>query len=154
MQKLQILNKKEIKKINAVLQDQYGCNLPKEFAVLRNKDGRIYLINRDFSRVMDENLRFDSMGLYLGKIEHNVLRPSIEGSQIIGPTASKNVIEIEDVFVLSWTKGHEIPTREKESKFILIVKNRNDFLGSGKVKNGIILNYYPKSRQLQVKDEI
>jgi len=49
-------------------------------------------------------------------------------------------------------QGHDIPV-DWPSELVL-VKSGNDFLGSGKVKNNILLNSIPKSRRLNTVNEL
>ena len=79
----------------------------------------------------------------------NEIRLSIEGSQIIGPKAAKNVVEINEEQTKEWLKGEdlEIDGKSNYSGFV-IIKHNADFLGTGKYKENKILNYVSKSRRI------
>lgn len=159
MQKLRILNTRERKGILELLKQQYKADFRKkasELVVLLSSKNKIYLLSRDFGMVDDKKLRIDSAGLYFGEIMKNEeLRLSIEGSQLIGPIAKKNVVVLDDEETRLWLKGNDIE-KELKAKGFVILKNRNretgkyDFLGSGKYREEEkkILNYVPKARRV------
>ena len=91
------------------------------------------------------------LGLYIGKIESGEIRLSIEGSQLIGPTAKKNVLEITEKQVRNWLRGQNLETNSKQKAFV-ILKHKKDFLGSGKMKKGKVINSVPKIRRIKSQD--
>jgi len=145
MQKLKILNSKEVKKISARLEEQYGVFLPKEKAYLLSSNDKLYMINKEFALIDDKNIRIDTLGLYIATISSHTIRLSIEGSQLLGPKATKSVVEIENSD--SWMKGENISI-EKGLKGAIIVKCKDDFLGCGLAKDGILINHIPKERRM------
>ena len=94
MKNLKILNKKEIKKIMQLIEKQWNAKLKLGYAFLKTEKGKIYIVNEDISKLDLSKLRINSIGLYFGELRGDELRLSIEGSQIIGKNASKNVIVI------------------------------------------------------------
>ena len=145
MQSLKILNNKEKKPILALIKKQWGAGIEEDYAFLMSNKDRIYIVNKDISRIDQSKLRINSLGLYLGELRNNEIRLSIEGAQIIGPKATKNVVDIENP--REWLRGSEVETEGQSDTFV-IVKNNNDFLGSGKIKDGKILNFVGKNRRL------
>ena len=69
---------------------------------------------------------------------------SIEGSQLIGKYATKNIIEISDEELRYWFNGE--PLVRDISGFFLI-RYKTDFIGCGYSKEGKIINYVPKERR-------
>ena len=108
-------------------------------------------INKDIAKISLDKIRINSIGLYIAELKNNEVRLSIEGSQIIGPKAKKNVIELEEKNEREWLKGRDIELKTKEKGFV-ILKNKDNYLGSGKVKQNNILNFIPKIRRLNVSD--
>lgn len=149
MQNLKILNSKEVKKILKLLEQQFGFREKLEFVFLLNTKDKLYVVNRDIERVELEKLRIDVMGLYFGALMPEGLRLSIEGSQIIGPKAKRNVLEIKDLAFEMWLKGEDFRVDTKLKGFV-IVKHSDDFVGCGKIKEGVLMNFVPKSRRLSV----
>jgi len=142
---MKILNKKDIKKIQDSIKEQFGVDYKFKDAVLKNNDDKIYILSNDFGNVEVKN-RINSLGLYFGRIQNGMIRLSIEGSQLV--KGKNNVIEIKDSEVKSWLKGQELKTNE-EAKGFVIIKNKDDYLGSGSIKDGKILNYVPKDRRIR-----
>ncbi len=131
MLKLRILNNKEIKEIIKLIEKQWGAELKLKYAFLSNQKNRIFAVNRDISKIDVSKIRVNSIGMYFCEIDGQSIRLGIEGSQIVGQKATKNVAEINEDY----------------SGFV-IIKHENDFLGTGKYSNGKILNYIPKARRV------
>lgn len=147
MQDLKILNSKEKKEIIKLLEKNYGFKEELNYVFLKNKDNKIYLISKDIQKIDLLKLKINSLGLYFGEIKGNEIRLSIEGSQIIGRYAKKNVLKLDKDKIVEWLKGFDIDFETKERCFV-IIKNDGDFYGCGKIKENKILNYVPKIRRL------
>jgi len=92
MQNLKFLNKKEIKNILDLIRKQWDCDAKLDYVFSMNEKGKIYIVNREISEIDLSKLRISSIGLYFGTlVEGSSLRLSIEGSQLVGPKAKKNV---------------------------------------------------------------
>jgi len=152
MKTLKILNKKEIKQIYKILNNQYGFEEELDYAfLLRKKDDRIFLINKEFAKSDESKLRINSLGMYFGEKKKTQIRLSIEGAQLIGSGISKNIIEISDGLMKLWIHGHDIEF-DCDWKGIIVVKNNNDYVGCGSVREGKVLNQIPKIRKLNTKE--
>jgi len=147
MSKLKILNKKEIKELLNLIEKQWGPKLKLDYAFLQNTKNRVFIINKDISKINLEKLRINSIGMYFCETR-NGIRLSIEGSQIVGPKATKNIAKISDKQSKQWLKGEDLDIKENYSGFV-ILKNKNYFLGCGKFKEGKILNYVGKERRVR-----
>lgn len=147
MQKLKILNNKETKEITALLDSQWEIREKLEYIFLMDKDGRIFIINKEFSDIDESKLRINSMGMYFGELRNNELRLSVEGSQLLGKYAKKNIYELDDNQFKDWIAGEDIPA-ENDFVCFLLIKHKDDFIGTGKFKEGKILNFVPKARRL------
>ena len=146
---LRFLNKKHIKEILGLIKKQWSADAELDYVVVMNEEGKIYLVNREIADVPLDNLRIDSLGSYFGQLKNNTLRLSIEGSQIIGTKAKKNVYNMTDDETKRWIMGEDLATNESSEEFVLM-KHNNDFLGTGKIKEGKVLNFVPKGRRLKV----
>src|SRR3989338_8301353 len=148
MHQLKILNGKEIKEILKLIEKQWGAKLKLDYAFLKNPKNRVFIINKeDISKIELEKLRINSIGMYFCEIDKLGIRLSIEGSQIIGKKAEKNIVEINEEQAKQWFKGEDLEIKGNYSGFV-IIKHNNDFLGNGNYKNGKILNYVSKSRRV------
>ncbi|MBW2984189.1 hypothetical protein KY361_03685 [Candidatus Woesearchaeota archaeon] len=152
MQNLKILNKKEIKNILESIKTQWGCDVELNYAFLMNQKNRIFIANKELFDIDMKKIRINSLGLYFGEqVNEKEFRLTIEGSQLIGPRATKNVVELSDSEMRAWLKGDDLDKDLNEKGFI-ILKHGDDYLGTGKVKDNRILNYVPKTRRLAVSD--
>ena len=144
-----ILNSKEIKKILNWLKEHYSIKeLKIDKAFLQNTKDKIYLISKKISEFEDKNLRINLIGMYFAKEEKKGIRLSIEGSQIIGSEATKNVIELNKNQLSDWLNGQDVELTADLEGFV-IIKHGNDFFGVGNYKEGKILNYVPKERRIK-----
>ncbi len=151
----QLMNSKERKKTFQQLEIQFGCDCAflKEYAILYQENkGRIILATPDLMDDQLQQLRIDSLGLYLGaKIPNGEIRLSVEGSQLIGPHATKNVIELDKKEFDHWMRGNPVEKPTDIHGFV-ILKHGEDFCGCGKPvrdeKTNIVSihNYVPKTR--------
>lgn len=150
MHKLKILNSREIKKIKEQLQEQFGYS-ELDYGFLMNEKGKIYLINKEIAQVDISQLRIDTYGMYFGEFKNEQIRLSIEGSQLIGPHATKNILEISKEQSRDWLRGRDLEIETELSAYVL-VKSGKDFFGTGRLKEGKLLNFVPKSRRLKIED--
>lgn len=148
-QELKILSSRELKPILKYAEEHYGAKPKWDYGWLLTPKNKIYLVSKDVGKIDTDKLRVTAVGMYFGEWKHNELRFSIEGSQLLGPLATKNVVELSDSERDEWLKGEELEKIEGEG-FVLI-KHKTDFLGSGKSKEGKILNFVPKARRLLVQ---
>src|SRR3990167_3375718 len=107
MPELKFLNSKETKEILKLIEEQWGAKLNLDYTFARNSKNRIFIVNKDISKIDFSKLRINSIGMYFCDLE-NEIRLSIEGSQIIGPKAAKNFVEISEEQVKQWLKGEDL----------------------------------------------
>jgi NOL1/NOP2/fmu family ribosome biogenesis protein len=146
MENLHALNSKEKKHIFNLLDEQFGCELEEEYEFFINPRNRLFIISKDFSKIDVKQLRVNSLGLYLGELYQDELRLSVDGSQIVGRTATKNVLEISDEEAERWMKGEDFEVTS-ELKGFVIVKNGSVIMGCGKIAGSKLYNYVPKERR-------
>lgn len=153
MLELKILNRKKIKDILALIKKQWGADFKTELAFLMNTQNKIFLVNKKVFNLNLEKLRINSIGLYFGELKNNELRLSIEGSQLISKNAKQNIAELNEKQAMQWLKGQDIEIKGSYTGFV-ILKHKNDFLGTGKYKQVKILNFVPKARRFKYNLEI
>lgn len=147
MQNLTILNKKQAKEILKLIKKQFNADFKSDYAFLKNEKEKIYLIHKDISVINIEKLRINSLGMYFAQIRNNEIRLSIEGSQLIGPKADKNILEIDEKQTKEWMAGTDLEIEGDYSGFVL-VKHNKDFLGCGKARDGQVFNFVGKARRI------
>lgn len=150
MEQYTILNSKEIRAIVNLLKEDYGIKDFKfDCGILKSTKNKLYLISMDLSKADLRNLRINSIGMYFAEYRDGFIRLSIEGSQIIGKLATKNVAELNEEELNDWVVRNNIVYGEAELDGFVIIKHKGDFFGCGRYKEGIISNYISKDRRIK-----
>jgi NOL1/NOP2/fmu family ribosome biogenesis protein len=149
MQQLEVLNTRQIREIRNLVSEQWACEPELDYGFLKSSKNKIFIINKDISKLDLSKLRIDSLGLYFGQLTGKGIRLSIEGAQIIGPCAKKNVLELDKKQTEDWFRGYDLDIKLGYEGFV-ILKYNNDFLGSGKSTKEKILNFVPKIRRTKI----
>lgn len=145
----EFLNRKEIKHILQQLEKQWGFSSDLEYAFFMNNQRRVALLNKEFALVPDAKLRINSLGLYFCELmENGEIRLSIEGSQLIGPYATKNVVAVDFFQAKKWMYGQDLEIPLGDVTTFVILKHGDYFLGCGRYKNGVISNHVSKNRRI------
>jgi NOL1/NOP2/fmu family ribosome biogenesis protein len=152
------LNSKDIKKILGIIKKQWGAELSRDYVFIEKK-GKLNITTYDIAKLPLENLkRISSIGIYFGELKNNALRLSVEGSEIVGKKAKKNVVVLNENDTKEWLKGKDIVLNEtylnqieQGYKGFVIVKDFEDFLGCGKIKGEQILSLLPKARTIKIE---
>jgi NOL1/NOP2/fmu family ribosome biogenesis protein len=156
MHNLKFLNNKEIKNIAVIIKKQWNAQLPEDYFFLLRKDGDLFMVNRNIKSIDLSQLKINSIGLYVGELRNNALRLSIEGSQLIGPSANKNVVKIDKTQLLQWLRGEDLEIITLNHNInhgdYIILKHKKDFVGCGKLSDNKILNFVPKARRVRAMD--
>jgi NOL1/NOP2/fmu family ribosome biogenesis protein len=153
---LTILNKKEKQEIEEKLNNQFGIKEISEKIIMKGKE-KLFLFSGSFTneeiKKLEELVVIEKVGVYFTKIDErtNDLRLSIEGSQIFKNQINKNVFEISEELVEQWMKGRELNIKTGKKGFI-VIKYKDDFLGTGKASEEKISNFIPKIRRLKEKN--
>jgi NOL1/NOP2/fmu family ribosome biogenesis protein len=151
---LKILNKKEIKPIFEFIKDHWNIDdlsFLDDYGFLLNDKDNIYIAKREIFDLDLSSLRINTIGLYFGEVKNEEFRLSIEGSQMIGKYAKDNVLELTREESRDWLRGYDLD-KESELKGFVLVKYNDDFMGTGRIKEGRVLNFVPKSRRLKSSD--
>lgn len=190
---IHILSKHETQEILEKLKDQFGIDeIPG--ILLRIGQERLFLyqgsLNEKEIKKLEETVPVERLGVYIGKLQDDGIRLSIEGTHIFKNQITKNIFELEENQVEPWMKGNEIllddynvknkianedsmltsknksvsdskpisgwgggdkSVRLKPNKGFVIMKYKNDFLGTGKASENKITNFIPKNRRLREK---
>ena len=119
---LKILNSREKKEINDRVKSQWGAEFSKEYAFLINTKKRVYLVNHEIDQLDFSRIKIDKLGLYVCHVSEKGVRLTIEGSQIIGPKATQNIVEISDKDLESWFKGEDLKKlpEKNENNFVIL----------------------------------
>lgn len=153
MQTYKVMRKKEVRELVEILKKNYGYGLKfRNYVFIKNKEGKIWIANKDLFGSFLKKLKVNGMGMYFGKIKKGgKIKLSIEGSQFIGKDAKRNVVEIDKANAERWIEGKDIFVdclENCEEKNFVIIKHGEDFLGSGLLKNSRVENLIPKVRRI------
>ena len=150
---MSVLAAKEVKMLERQLHELYGCTgVLDDCVVLKTgREEKIWIAPKSVFQIDMQRLRTQVLGLYFGRLDRGVLRLSIEGCQIVGKTATRNVVEIEKQQLWDWLRGFDVPAGRKfdahEGVYVL-VRLDEDWLGMGKLVGEKLQNVLPKSRKL------
>ncbi len=149
-----ILNSKEKKEVSKAIESQWGISALPDYVFLEKRDGKLFIINREVELILGKRIFIDAMGIYIAEFnrERGEIRLSIEGAQLLFPHATKNVVEIDDSAARRWLKGEDIDVKKGDYSGFVIVRSGNDILGSGKYRDGTVLNFVPKTRRILAQD--
>lgn len=145
---MKILNKTEKKRITEQL-EEFGIEKPNYLFIETGREKiRGYSGNLSIEEInkLARETRLEIIGIYLFKRDRDKIRLSLDACHLLKPT--KRIIEISDEQAKLWMKGQDIIV-ETDLKGFVIIKHKDNFLGSGKVAEGRILNYLPKERRLR-----
>ncbi len=150
----EVLNSRLIKEVMKLLQQQWGYEERLDCGFLQ-KENDIFLITKDIDKIELSALNVNSLGLYFAELRHEQLRLSIEGSQMVGKKAKKNIVELNGEQMKQWLLGEDIELTEIscENNSYVIIKHGNDFFGCGRVKDGKLINFVPKSRRMNLSPQ-
>jgi NOL1/NOP2/fmu family ribosome biogenesis protein len=153
---IKILNQKEKQEIKEKLNKQFGIKEVSEKIIMKGKE-KLFLFSGSFTneeiKKLEELVVIEKVGVYFAKIDErtNDLRLSIEGSQIFKNQINKNVFELNKKQTEEWMKGRELNIKTGKKGF-LVIKYKDDFLGTGKASEEKIGNFIPKIRRLKEKN--
>ena len=148
MPELKILNNKEIKEIYELIEKQWGAKIKLDYGFLKNNKNRVFVVSKDIAKIDISKLRLNSVGMYFCEMDNLGIRLSIEGSQFVGPKATKNAVELDEDETRRWFKGEDLEKTCGNCSGFVVLRNKNAFLGNGKYANGRILNYVAKTRRV------
>ena len=156
MQKLKILNTRDIKVIKEQLVKQFNYALEEHYAYLQNEKDRVFVVNRDLAQIDFDKLRIDRLGLYFAEIKPGQVRLSKEGTQLLvheawkNKAALKNVIALTKVETRAYFAGVDLKKDLGEENRLIILTYESDVLGCASYKEGKILNFLPKTHRGEV----
>ncbi|MGM5483456.1 MAG: hypothetical protein ACQER9_00900 [Nanobdellota archaeon] len=153
------LNSKLRKNFLGMLKEYYGIEYKPEDIIFKTEKNRYYFVNKKINEIADLNLNFRILGTYLVEInKFGEVRLSIEGSQYFGPYARKRLLELNKEKASKYLQGEDIEIKEitenelnNHYHIIYYLENeKRNFIGCGKVKDGILMNFTPKNRRIKI----
>jgi NOL1/NOP2/fmu family ribosome biogenesis protein len=145
------MSENEKRELDKIVEKNYGAEIDlSSFDCYINNRNEIYIV----SKSVDERLISIAsyVGMYFGRLKRNEkIQLSVEGSQIVGRLANKNIAIVDDENISRYMEGLECKWNElvncEVNNFVLI-KNGNDFFGSGILREDKIESLAPKARRI------
>jgi len=156
MKKLLILNSREIKKLRELVMNSFGYFFKKDHVYLKNDKEKIFIVNKDITRINLDNLIIDRMGLYFAELKDSQCRLSKEGAQFLVREAKedqeevRNLVELEEAEIKTYFAGADLDKDLGENNHLIIITFKDNVLGCAQYKNGKILNFLPKIHRGEV----
>ena len=153
--RLKILSEKEREEIGSKLNEQFGVKKIPGIIVQKGEE-KLFLFQGSFDKnqinELEQTIPVERVGIYFAKIVagENKIRLSIEGSQILKNQITKNIFELNESQLDDWMKGRELNIQTGKRDF-LVMKYKDNFLGTGKASEEKISNFIPKNRRLKDK---
>ncbi len=136
-----------MKEITSLLSSQFGFGeWDKELMLVKRRD-KLWVVQKKALEQDISNMRAELVGVYFGTLERSGLRLSIEGSQLVGPKSSENIVQIDGEQLHDWLRGFDLDV-EISSVYVLL-KHGTNFVGCGKRKGNQVMNTVPKSRRIR-----
>jgi len=157
---LKFIYKNEKKELLKKL-EYYGIKeLPFLLSISGKEKIRAYSGNLSMDEIteLNQQIGIELIGAYVFHIHDEGVRLSFDAVQILKNQLTENIIEISEKQSAEFMKGNDILlTKEEEQEFkntnetkgFKVIKCGNDFLGTGKLVDGRIVNYMPKERRLR-----
>jgi len=145
------MNETEKKELERIIEKNYGVKIVfSDCDCYINKRNEIYLISKN----VDENIieMASYFGFYFGKLKRNEkIQLSVEGSQIVGKKANKNIAIVDDENIFRFMEGLDCKWVELlncETNNFVLIKNGSDFFGVGILREDKIESLVPKARRV------
>lgn len=140
-------NSREIKDVIKQISDNYGIdeNFWNEYLFILRSGDLYFVATNDFDY---ERIKFLRTGIKLASLDKKIgWRLTSNAVQIIGSKITRNILNLENKDQLkTYFMGQKTKIDFPDSDFV-VVKYGDYFIGSGKVKDSILLSYFPRSRR-------
>lgn len=149
---LKILNHQEKEQLIERLNNQFGIkNIPD--SIIKTGADRFVLFTGDLNILKKlESLRvIEGIGNYVAREQLDEIRLSIEGTHLLKEEIKKNIIELDKEQTEQWMHGQQVDIKTGKKGFV-VIKYKEDFLGTGKASEEKIGNFIPKNRRLKNKE--
>ena len=148
---LKILNSKERQKIAEKLKERFGIeSIP--YMIVQSGKERLRISSTNLStdeiRKLSQTANIESIGLYFATLVNDEIRLSIDATHLLKSQINKNIIEISEKEKDEWLKGRDLQKENAERGFV-VIKYKDDLLGTGKLSEEKISNFIPKERRIK-----
>jgi NOL1/NOP2/fmu family ribosome biogenesis protein len=131
-----------------LIEAQFGVASLPGYRLLRSGRYRIRIISEAAYQLTCLTPGFELAGLYLGEFGIGGIRLSLDGAQLIGPHATRQVVSLTSAQAEAWLRGESIDVEDRRSGYV-VVRHQSDILGCGNLSRGRLHNFLPKDRRPQ-----
>lgn len=129
-----------------LLYSQFGIPKMTNFRFLKSGQKRIRLISDTAFEILQDLPYTGTTGLYVGEYSPTSFRLSMDGAHLLGPHATKQIVELNDEQAKIWLQGQSINYEDKQRGYVIVVHNKI-ILGCGSLSSGILHSFVPKIRR-------
>lgn len=152
MQIDKILNEKEVERIEKIIEKNYGVAPDfSDFVVFITSKEKIWIVTKKFLDFYNK-IEMNAAGLYIGKLKRNdKIHLSLEGMHLFLKKANKNIVKLSEDNMKKFMQGFDVSEFENincDINNFVLVKHKEDFVGTGILREGKIENLLPKSRRI------
>ncbi|MFX1532715.1 MAG: hypothetical protein ACFFDI_00625 [Promethearchaeota archaeon] len=117
--------------------------------VVRGKRQKIWVVTSTVKKFRVFDLKPVYYGMYFAKKDKTGLRLTMNGAQVFGHAATKNIVDLNKHQYLNYLSGEKITDIDPENlQGYVLLRYKSRIFACGKASKEGILNYVPKSRQL------
>ena len=148
---IKVLNSKEKHRIIEKLKERFGIKSIPYIIVQSGKERlRIASINlsTDEIKKLSQTANIELIGLYFATLVNDEIRLSIDATHLLKSQINKNILEISEKEKEEWLKGGDLQKKNNERGFV-IIRYKEDLLGTGKLSEEKIGNFLPKERRVK-----
>lgn len=138
------MSSKGLRELECAVKKQFGCGLPEGLAFYVKEEKKRLKVFA-YSGSSEPRLPFAWIGVHFGFLDDGVFAPSIEGAQLLGEGAVKNVVEVGVECARKYFRGEDI-TLPAEAEGIVLLKTEGKIIAPAQAKDNKLKNILPKSR--------
>lgn len=135
-----------------LLTKHYGIHKIPGYRFVRSGQKRIRLISEAALSLLSEVPYTGTTGLYIGEYSPRGVRLSMDGAQLLGHHASKQIARLTAKEADSWLQGESINYEDEQRGYVIVVHG-HDVLGCGNLSQGVLHNYVPKIRRTKKSEK-
>ena len=134
-----------------LLRQQFGIPKLLGYRFLKSGRKRIRLISEEAFKLLSSLPYTGTTGLYVGEYSPNAFRLSMDGAQLLGPHATKQIVHLTDNQARAWLQGELINYEDEQRGYVIVVHNTT-IIGCGSLSRGKLRSFVPKIRRPQHSD--
>ncbi|MFX1508943.1 MAG: hypothetical protein ACFFBR_01425 [Promethearchaeota archaeon] len=135
-----------------LLYSQFGIPKLAGFRFLKSGRKRIRLISDAAFALLSELPYTGTTGLYIGEYSPTAFRLSMDGAQLLGTHATKQIVQLTRLQAETWLRGESVNYEDDRRGYVIVTHN-DTILGCGSLSHGILRSYVPKIRRLNRKKD-